>query len=144
MKFADLTEGRRIALGPMVVDGKELVDFARKYDDQWFHTDAALAQSGPFDGLIASGWHTCAMAMSMVSSEVLRGSESYASPGLAYVRWPNPVRPGDSLTLELHVLEQRVSDSKPWLGIVRWQWLMKRQDGAVALDLEATSLFKLH
>jgi acyl dehydratase len=144
MKFADLTEGRRIVLGPMVVDGKELVDFARKYDDQWFHTDAALAQSGPFDGLIASGWHTCAMAMSMVSSEVLRGSESYASPGLAYVRWPNPVRPDDSLTLELHVLEQRVSDSKPWLGIVRWQWLMKRQDGAVALDLEATSLFKLH
>jgi acyl dehydratase len=144
MKFADLTEGRRIVLGPMVVDGKELVDFARKYDDQWFHTDAALAQSGPFDGLIASGWHTCAMAMSMVSSEVLRGSESYASPGLAYVRWPNPVRPDDSLTLELHVLEQRVSDTKPWLGIVRWQWLMKRQDGAVALDLEATSLFKLH
>lgn len=143
MKFADLTEGRRIALGPIVADRKEIVDFARKYDDQWFHTDAALAQSGPFDGLIASGWHTCAMAMSLVSSEVLRGSESYASPGLAYVRWPNPVRPGDSLTLALHVLEQRVSDSKPWLGIVRWQWLMTNQDGAVALDLEATSLFRL-
>ena len=49
MKFADLTEGRRIALGPIVVDGKELVDFARKYDDQWFHTDAAQAQGGPFE-----------------------------------------------------------------------------------------------
>jgi acyl dehydratase len=144
MKFADLTEGRRIALGPIVVDGEELVDFARKYDDQWFHTDAALARSGPFDGLIASGWHTCAMAMSLVSGEVLRGSESYASPGLAYVRWPSPVRPGDSLTLELHVLEQRVSDSKPWLGIVRWQWLMTKRGGEVALDLEATSLFRLH
>ena len=143
MKFADLAEGRRIALGPIVVDRKEIVDFARKYDDQWFHTDAALAQSGPFDGLIASGWHTCAMAMSLVSSEVLRGSESYASPGLAYVRWPSPVRPGDRLTLALHVLEQRISDSKPWLGIVRWQWLMTNQDGAVALDLEATSLFRL-
>lgn len=143
MKFADLAAGRRITLGPLVADEAELVDFARKYDDQWFHTDAAMAHRGPFDGLIASGWHTCAMAMSVVSSEVLRGSESYASPGLAYLRWPNPVRPGDSLMLELHVLEQRVSDTKPWLGIVRWQWLMTRQDGAVALDLEATSLFKL-
>lgn len=143
MKFTDLTAGRRITLGPLVVDEADLVDFARKYDDQWFHTDAALAHRGPFDGLIASGWHTCAMAMSLVSSEVLRGSESYASPGLAYVRWPKPVRPGDSLMLELHVLEQRVSDTKPWLGIVRWQWLMTRQDGAVVLDLEATSLFKL-
>lgn len=143
MKFAELTEGRRIALGPLVVDEAELIGFARKYDDQWFHTDAAQARKGPFDGLIASGWHTCAMAMSLVSSEVLAGSGSYASPGLAYVRWPNPVRPGDSLTLELHVLEQRTSDSKPWLGIVRWQWLMKKQDGAAVLDLEATSLFRL-
>lgn len=143
MKFAELTVGRRITLGPLVVDQGELVAFAEKYDHQWFHTDAALADDGPFQGLIASGWHTCAMAMSLVSSEVLKGSESYASPGLAYVRWPNPVRPGDLLTLELDVLEQRVSDSKPWLGIVRWQWVMKRQGGAPVLDLEATSLFRL-
>lgn len=143
MQFAELTPGRRIALGPVTVDEAELTGFARKYDDQWFHTDAEQALQGPFGGLIASGWHTCALAMSLVSDEVLRGSESYASPGLAYVRWPNPVRPGDRLTLELHVLEQRVSDSKPWLGIVRWQWLMRNQDGAPTLDLEATSLFKL-
>jgi acyl dehydratase len=143
MKFADLVAGRRIALGPIVVDADEVVAFAEKYDRQWFHTDAEQAASGPFQGLIASGWHTCAMAMALVSSEVLQGSESYASPGLAYVRWPNPVRPGDSLTLELIVLEQRVAASKPWLGIVRWQWLMHKQGGALVLDLEATSLFRL-
>ena len=143
MKFADLTAGRRIALGPLAVDEGEVLAFARKYDQQWFHTDPAQAAAGPFQGLIASGWHTCALAMSLVASEVLAGSESYASPGLAYVRWPNPVRPGDSLTLELEVLEQRVSDSRPWLGIVRWRWVMQRQGGAVVLDLEATSMFRL-
>jgi acyl dehydratase len=143
MKFADLTAGRRIALGPLTVDEGEVLAFARKYDQQWFHTDPVQAAAGPFQGLIASGWHTCALAMSLVASEVLAGSESYASPGLAYVRWPNPVRPGDSLTLELEVLEQRVSDSRPWLGIVRWQWVMKRQGGAAVLDMEATSMFRL-
>ena len=143
MKFAELTVGRRITLGPLAVDEDEVLAFAQKYDRQWFHTDPALAADGPFQGLIASGWHTCAMAMSLVADEVLKGSESYASPGLAYVRWPNPVRPGDRLTLELVVLEQRVSDSRPCLGIVRWQWLMKRQGGAVVLDLEATSMFRL-
>ena len=143
MKFAELTAGRRIALGPLAVEEGDVLDFARKYDSQWFHTDPGQAAEGPFQGLIASGWHTCALAMSLVASDVLQGSESYASPGLAYVRWPNPVRPGDSLTLELTVLEQRVSDSRPWLGIVRWQWLMKRQGGAVVLDLEATSMFRL-
>jgi acyl dehydratase len=143
MRFADLTVGRRIVLGPVAVDEQEVLAFAQKYDQQWFHTDPAQAADGPFQGLIASGWHTCAMAMSLVASNVLKGSESYASPGLAYVRWPNPVRPGDSLTLELTVLEQRVSDSRPWLGIVRWQWVMQRQGGAVVLDLEATSMFRL-
>ena len=143
MKFAELTPGRRITLGPLMVDEGEVVAFAEKYDRQWFHTDAARAGDGPFQGLIASGWHTCAMAMSLVASEVLQGSESYASPGLAYVRWPNPARPGDVLTLELEVLEQRVSDTRPWLGIVRWQWVMKRQGGAAVLELEATSLFRL-
>lgn len=143
MKFTELTAGRRIVLGPLTVDQGELMAYAEKYDAQWFHTDAALANEGPFQGLIASGWHTCAMAMSLVASEVLRGSESYASPGLAYLRWPNPVRPGDVLSLELRVLEQRVSGSRPWLGIVRWQWVMTRQGGAPVLDLEATSLFRL-
>ena len=143
MKFAELVTGRRITLGPLAVDQGELVAFAEKYDSQWFHTDAARAEDGPFQGLIASGWHTCAMAMSLIASDVLHDSESYASPGLAYVRWPNPVRPGDQLTVELEVLEQRISDSKPWLGIVRWRWVMKRQGGAAVLDLEATSLFRL-
>lgn len=143
MKFAELTAGRRIVLGPLAVDENEVLAFAGKYDRQWFHADPAKAADGPFQGLIASGWHTRAMAMSLVASEVLAGSESYASPGLAYVRWPNPVRPGDTLTLELEVIEQRVSDSRPWLGIVRWQWVMKRQGGAVVLDLEATSMFRL-
>ena len=143
MKFADLTVGRRIALGPLTVDENEILAFAEKYDSQWFHTDPAKAADGPFQGLIASGWHTCSLAMSLIASEVLKGSESYASPGLAYVRWPNPVRPGDRLSLELEVLEQRTSDSRPWLGIVRWRWVMTRQGGAVVLDLEATSMFRL-
>lgn len=143
MKFAELTVGRRITLGPLAVDEEEVLAFAKKYDQQWFHTDPAQAADGPFQGLIASGWHTCAMAMSLVASGVLAGSESYASPGLAYLRWPNPVRPGDRLTLALEVLEQRVSDSRPWLGIVRWRWVMQRQGGAVVLDLEATSMLRL-
>ena len=143
MKFAELSVGRRIALGPLAVGEQEVLAFAEKYDRQWFHTDPDAAAAGPFQGLIASGWHTCAMAMALVASGVLKDSESYASPGLAYVRWPNPVRPGDRLSLELEVLEQRVSDSRPWLGIVRWRWVMTRQGGAVVLDLEATSLFRL-
>jgi acyl dehydratase len=143
MKFAEIIEGSRLVLGPVTVDEEQVVAFAKQYDTQWFHMDPERAASGPWNGVIASGWHTCVLAMQLVSKEILAGSEGYASPGLQYVRWPNPMRPGDLLTLEVLVLESRISVSKPWLGVVRWQWLMKNQDGAEVLALEATSMFKL-
>jgi acyl dehydratase len=143
LKFADLEVGKRFLLGPLRVEQEEVIDFASRYDDQWFHTDPDAAERGPFQGLIASGWHTCALAMRLVSRDILRGSESFASPGLSHVRWPHPVRPGDELTLEVLVHESRISASRPTLGVVRWQWLMRNGQGALVLDLEATSMFRL-
>lgn len=143
MRFNEITPGRRFTLGPVRIDDAEIIRFAGQYDDQWFHTDSVAAEQGPFRGLIASGWHTCALAMQLVSRGILAGSESYASPGLNYVKWPAPVRPGDTLILEVKVHESRRSASQSSLGIVRWQWTMNNQHGQAVLDLEATSMFKL-
>jgi len=143
MKFAELAAAGHFVLGPVTLDSSEVVDFASSFDDQWFHTDAEAAAHGPFGGLIASGWHTCGLAMRLVSRELLAGSESFASPGLGYLRWPNPVRPGDRLMLDVTVIEARRSASRPELGILRWQWLMRNGDDEVVLELEATSMFKL-
>lgn len=143
MKFAELTAGKHIILGPTQVDEEEIIAFAKKYDAQWFHTDPVRAAADPWNGLIASGWHTCSIAMGLLSNGILVDSESYASPGLNYVKWPNPVRAADVLTLEVIVLESRISSTKSWLGIVRWHWLMRNQTGATVLDLEAVSLFRL-
>jgi acyl dehydratase len=143
MKFAEIAASERFVLGPVTADRGEVVDFASSFDDQWFHTDPEAAARGPFGGLIASGWHTCALAMRLVSRELLAGSESFASPGLAYLRWPHPVRPGDQLTLDVKVIDARRSASRPELGIVRWQWVMRNGAGDEVLDLEATSMFRL-
>lgn len=143
MKFAEIAAGRRFTLGPVSLDSDEIVAFAREYDPQWFHTDPERAEQGHWDGLIASGFHTCGLAMRLVARDILEGSESFGSPGLAYLKWPNPVRPGDRLTLDVEVLEARQSGAKPWLGILRWRWHMRNQDGLSVLDLEVTSLFKL-
>ncbi len=143
MKFAEFYPGQVLRLGPKTLSQSELLQFARDYDPQWFHTDEAAASQGPFGGLIASGWHTCAMAMRLVADEILRGSESFASPGLAYIKWPNPVRPGDELRLQVQVLAVRRSNSQPTLGILRWRWQMMNAQELEVLDLEATSLFKL-
>jgi len=143
MRFADFFAGQVIEAGPHEVTEDELTGFARQWDPQWFHTEAAAAAEGLFGGLIASGWHTCAIAMRLVVQAALEGSESFASPGLQYVRWPNPVRPGDLLRLRAEVIEARRSESKPTLGILRWRWRLFNQHGAEVLDTEVTSLFRL-
>ncbi|MEJ8823163.1 MaoC family dehydratase [Variovorax humicola] len=143
MKFAEFHVGQLIEAGPHQVTEEEVLSFARSWDPQWFHTDPAAAGEGPFQGLIASGWHTCAIAMRLIAQAALAGSESFASPGLKYVKWPKPVRPGDALSLVAEVVAVRTSRSGKALGILDWRWQLFNQNGVVVLDLEATSLFKL-
>jgi acyl dehydratase len=143
MKFAQFHVGQLIEAGPYRVDERELIDFAKQWDPQWFHTNPNAAARSRFGGLIASGWHTCGIAMRLAVQVALDGSEVFASPGLNYLKWPNPVRPGDSLTLRINVLEKRRSNSQPNLGIVRWRWRVLNADGLEVLDLEATNLFEL-
>jgi acyl dehydratase len=143
MRFAEFSAGLVIEAGPYHVTQAEVLQFATAYDPQWFHTDPEAATQGRFGGLIASGWHTCGIAMRLLADKALKGSESFASPGLAYIKWPHPVRPGDDLTVRATVLETRVARSQPGLGILRWRWQLFNAQGTEVLDLEATSLFDL-
>jgi acyl dehydratase len=128
--------------GPIRVALADIIAFAKAYDPQSFHTDPERARSSRWQGIIASGWHTCAIAMRLVCDGPLRGSESIGSPGIARLAWPAPVRPGDELRLEAEVLEARPS-RKGHLGVLRWRWRLLNQDDLTVLDLEATSLFEL-
>lgn len=143
MRFAGFHAGQVIEAGPYELTADEILAFARSYDPQWFHTDPEAAASGRFGGLIASGWHTCGIAMRLVADAALAGSESFASPGLQYVKWPHPVRPGDHLSLRAEVIEVRTARSRSSLGILRWRWRLFNQRKIEVLDLEATSLFDL-
>ena len=143
MRFSEFHAGQVIELGPCAVDESDIVDFASAWDPQWFHTDSAAAADGPFRGLIASGWHSCCIAMRLVAEQVLAGSESYASPGLKYLKWLHPVRPGDQLSLRLTVIEARRSRKRPELGVLDWRWQLRNQQDIEVLELEVTSMFKL-
>jgi acyl dehydratase len=88
VKFAGFQAGQVIEAGPYPVSEEELVRFATSYDPQWFHADAVAAKRSRFGGLIASGWHTCAIAMRLVADAVLHDSESFASPGIGYRNAP--------------------------------------------------------
>ena len=142
MKFAEFSPGQVIETGSYQVTQQEILDFACAWDPQWFHADPEAARQGRF-GLIASGWQTCGIAMRLMVETAMADSESFASPGLAYLKWPNPVRADDVLQVRATVLEARCSRKRPELGVLRWRWQLFNQNGLEVLDLEATSLFDL-
>ncbi|HUH58976.1 MAG TPA: MaoC family dehydratase [Candidimonas sp.] len=143
MKFNDFQVGMVVAHPPVVVTQEEMLAFAKAYDPQWFHVDAERAKDGRWDGLIASGWLTCGLAMRMAVDAALHDSESFGSPGLEKVRWLLPVRAGDALRLAATIDSKRISSSRDDLGIIRWSWRVFNQRDEQVLELEATSLFDL-
>ena len=105
MYFEDYIPGDVYDCGEMPVTREDIVDFARRWDPQPMHIDPEAAARGRFGGLIASGWHTVAMAMRLYVDHYLSGPASLASPGTDEIRWPNPVRPGDTIRVRVTVVD---------------------------------------
>ncbi|WP_405113752.1 MaoC/PaaZ C-terminal domain-containing protein [Micromonospora sp. NBC_01405] len=116
--FEDLTPGRTFDLGVVLVDGDEMVAFARRFDPQWYHVDPEQAAASHHGGLIASGFYTVSLFMRAYVDHVLARAAADASPGLEELRWLAPVRAGDRLTVRLDVAGSRPSAARPGLGTV--------------------------
>ena len=138
----DYTPGAVFEYGYVTVTEAGILDFARKFDPQPIHTDPEYAAAGPFRGLIASGWHTAAIMMRMLVDHFLSRVASLGSPGVDELRWPAPVRPGDSLRLRATVVEARRSRSKPDRGLVRTESELINQDDEVVLRVTGMNILR--
>jgi acyl dehydratase len=116
--FEDLTVGDTREFGSYEVTKAEILEFAEQYDPQPFHVDEEKAKESMFGGLIASGWHTGSMTMRMLVDNVMRESRASGAVGVDDLRWTQPVRPGDTLTVETKVLDKEPG-YMPGLGLVR-------------------------
>lgn len=139
--FEDYLPGTVWDLGEVSVSGDEMIDFALRYDRQPLHTDPVAAQDGPFAGLIASGWQTCALSMQRFVPGYLSARSSLGSPAIDELRFPVPVRPGDRLRVSATVLDARVSASRPDRGIVRTRLETVNGDGTRVLSMTIVNLF---
>jgi acyl dehydratase len=141
--FEDYASGAVYEYGHASVTEADIIAFAERFDPQPIHTDPQFAANGPFGGLIASGWHTASLAMRLVVDHYVSRVASLASPGVDELRWPTPVRPGDSLRLRTTVLESRRSRSKPDRGLVRTRAELLNQHDQIVLSLVAMNLIRL-
>ena len=88
MFWEDFEVGGRFEMGRHTFSEEEILEFGRRYDPQAFHTDPEAAKHGFFGGVIASGFHTCAVAMRVIVESYLARAASLGAPGdtLVFVR----------------------------------------------------------
>lgn len=141
--FEDLTPGRTFELGtyPPLTE-EEIISFARQWDPQPFHTDPERARDFIYGGIIASGWHTGAMAMRLLVDGLLSRCATQGSPGVDHVRFRVPVRPGDVVSCRHTILDARLSSSRPRLGIVRALTELINQRGESVMSMEGIGFYE--
>jgi acyl dehydratase len=137
--FEDLKAGDRIKSETYAVSEEQLISFAREFDPQPFHLDAAVADQTMFRGLIEIGWHTAAITMRLFV-QALNFAEGAIGLGVDELRWPNAVRPGDRLQVETEIIDLRVSRSKPSHGVVRLRNVTTNQRGEIVQTMMASAL----
>jgi acyl dehydratase len=140
--WEDIKEGEVVELGSRTLDKDRMVAFAHEFDPQPFHTDEKAAEASIWGGLIASGWLTGSVLMRIFYDGFLKDTASMGSPGIDELRWLKPVRPGDTLTVRLTVLETTASRSKPDRGIVRSLMEVLNQHGEIVMTTKGVNFFR--
>lgn len=140
--WEDFTPGEVLEIGRHTFTEGEIIAFATQFDPQPFHTDPEAARGTFYGGLIASGWHTCAIGMRLMVQSYIGRAASAGSPGVDNIRWRGPVRPGDTITYRRVILEARPSGSRPGIGLVRSRSEALNQHGEVVMTMDGWSLFR--
>lgn len=134
MYFEDLKDGAVYRTGSHVLTAEELKAFAESFDPQPMHLDPDRAAKGPFGDVIASGFHTMALAWRLW---VETGMDTHGRGGIALgdVRWHRPVYAGDELHSVVHIEGARVTRQGKGLATLRFEL----RDAAEHLVLEFTT-----
>jgi acyl dehydratase len=139
--FEDFAVGQVLKpSGRVRVEKHEIIAFAKKFDPQPFHLSEEAARHSIFGRLVASGWHTAAMTMSLVAGSEYGPAGGTIGLGFDGLRWPIPVHPGDELRIESEVLEMRPSKSRPDRGLMKIRTQTLNQNGEVVQELIANAM----
>jgi acyl dehydratase len=138
----DFEPGRTHRSPTHTVTDEEALDFARRYDAQYFHLDPVAARESVFGGLVLGGFQTAALSWALVLESRMFDQCAMAGIGLDEVRWHQPVRPGDTLRCDFTLLDARPSMSRPEGGVARFRYEMKNQREETVLSLIMIQLLR--
>ncbi len=87
--FDDFEVGARFVSTGVTISEAQILDFGLRFDPQPFHIDKEAAAASPYGGLIASGFHTLALAFRVFYQANIINHASLGSPGMDELRWLN-------------------------------------------------------
>ncbi len=130
--YEDLEVGETFTSAARTVSEEEIVEFASRYDPQYFHMDPEAAESHPqFGVVVASGIHILALWRQL--DHQITGDVRWIC-GIEWkrLRWNKPLKAGDSVRARAELLKKRSSASKVSRGIVEYRYsLINQRDDEV-------------
>ena len=138
----DFEPGRTYASPSRRVSEEEALDFARRYDPQYFHLDPVAARDSVFGGLVLGGFQTAAIAWALVQETRMFDRSALAGIGIDDLRWHKPVRPGDTLRCDFTLLDSRPSRTNADRGVARFRYEVRNQDEETVLSLVIIQLLR--
>lgn len=138
--FEDLVVGHNFPCGEIVVKESEALVFAGRYDPQPFHLEAEAGRRAGFGGLLVSGWLTAALTMRLMVTGGFGLADGAVGVGIESLQWPQPVHPGDMLSVAVVPVNLRVSASRPAYGVVKCRVTTTNQRLEVVQSMTSTAL----
>lgn len=130
--FEDFQIGDVILSEGATMTDSQIMDFALRFDPQPFHIDVVAAADGPFQGLIASGFHTLSLSFRLIRDTGIFTGTSLGGSAMDTLRWLIPVRPGDTIRAQVQVVEKTPS-RRGDRGTVRMAYSTLNQHGQTVM-----------
>jgi len=138
LRFADLVPGMSLRTAERVISVEDIEHFAAFTGDTFYaHMDADAARRNPFfPGRVAHGY----LILSFAAGLFVEPAEGpvLANTGLDNLRFLKPVSPGDSIAVDLTVMDRTSRNAE--YGEVRWHAAVSNQDGAAVAEYELLTM----
>ncbi len=136
--YEDMTPGDSMTSPTVMVDGEEMVEFAKRWDPLPIHVDETAARAS--GGLTAPGLFMLALKQRLIHQ--LPEHAVIASLGYDEVRFHAPVRPDDTLHVYYEWVDRRESTSKADRGVVTVRLSLINQAGITVMSHVDTILVR--
>jgi len=148
--FEDIRVGDSVEVGRHTFTADDIKTFAQRFDPQLFHVDEAAAERSHFGALCASGWHTAVVWMRLMVDRRRRDIEAARGrgepvvtmgPALGFrdLKWLKPVYVGDTIAYKSEVIETRVSNGRPGVGLMSIRSTGVNQHGDMVISFVSTT-----